>query len=99
MGYQLAEPREIVAGAELAPLNLNTGAINFQITLFNQVAEQREAEASRAAAEKERAKAEQSRRSNRQGIGEAFTKSVVRTVGNRLARELVRGLLGTFSRR
>ena len=65
------------------------------------------AEAERAAA-KERAKrereTERSRprasrsggRSRRQGVGEAFAKSVVRTIGSQIGRQLVRGLLGSL---
>ncbi|MDO8900005.1 MAG: DUF853 family protein [Phenylobacterium sp.] len=37
--------------------------------------------------------------SNRQGLGEAFTKSVLRTVGSQIGREIVRGVLGGLRRR
>lgn len=37
--------------------------------------------------------------SNRQGYGEAMVKSVVRTVGSQLGREIVRGILGGILRR
>ena len=36
---------------------------------------------------------------NRQGLGEAFTKSVLRTVGSQIGREIVRGMLGGLRRR
>jgi DNA helicase HerA-like ATPase len=36
---------------------------------------------------------------SRQGLGEAFTKSVLRTVGSQIGREIVRGLLGGLRRR
>ncbi|MDP1615969.1 helicase HerA-like domain-containing protein [Phenylobacterium sp.] len=35
----------------------------------------------------------------RQGLGEAFTKSVLRTVGSQIGREIVRGMLGGLRRR
>ena len=38
------------------------------------------------------------RRSNRQGIGEAAIKSVARSMGSSLGRAIMRGLLGSFSR-
>jgi uncharacterized protein len=39
------------------------------------------------------------RRSNRQSAGEAFTKSMLRTIGSQLGRELIRGVLGGLRRR
>jgi len=59
-------------------------------------AETREAEARRQAESEAAEKAEKSprRRSNRQGVGEAFIKSTMRSIGSRLGRELTRGLLG-----
>lgn len=39
------------------------------------------------------------RASSRQSVGEAFAKSMVRTVGNQLGRQVVRGLLGAILRR
>jgi len=39
------------------------------------------------------------RASQRQGVGEAFAKSVARTVGNQLGRQLLRGILGAISRK
>jgi hypothetical protein len=39
-----------------------------------------------------------SRGSRRQGIGEAFAKSMVTTIGRQVGRELLRGLLGTMRR-
>lgn len=56
----------------------------------------------RAAAEKERARAERSRssgRSRRESVGEAAVKTAVRTVAGGLAREIVRGILGSFRRK
>jgi DNA helicase HerA-like ATPase len=38
-------------------------------------------------------------RSGGQGLGEAFTKSVLRTVGSQIGREIVRGMLGGLRRR
>jgi hypothetical protein len=38
------------------------------------------------------------RGSSREGVGEAFAKSVVRTIGRQVGRELLRGLLGTMRR-
>jgi hypothetical protein len=38
------------------------------------------------------------RRSNRQSVAEAAIKSVVRSVGSQLGRELVRGILGSLRR-
>jgi len=40
----------------------------------------------------------QARASNRQGMGEAFAKSLLRTAGTTIARELMRGLLGGLKR-
>ena len=34
------------------------------------------------------------RASNRQGMGEAFAKSLLRTIGSQVGRELIRGVLG-----
>jgi len=39
------------------------------------------------------------RRSNRQGMGEAFAKSMLRTIGSQLGREILRGVLGGMRRR
>jgi hypothetical protein len=39
------------------------------------------------------------RASNRQGMGEAFAKSMLRTIGNQVAREIMRGVLGSLKRR
>jgi uncharacterized protein len=36
---------------------------------------------------------------SRQSLGEAFTKSVLRTVGSQIGREIVRGMLGGLRRR
>lgn len=69
-----------------------------------------EAEARRDAAEADReARREEARyraparaparRSNRQTAGEAFTKSMLRSVGSTLGRELLRGVLGSIKRR
>jgi DNA helicase HerA-like ATPase len=38
--------------------------------------------------------APQARASNRQGMGEAFAKSMLRTIGSQVGRELIRGVLG-----
>ena len=67
--------------------------------------ERREREKEQARLEKERAKAERAsrpRRSNRQSVLEAATKSVVRSlgtqVGRSVGRSLLRGILGSFMR-
>jgi uncharacterized protein len=39
------------------------------------------------------------RASNRQGVGEVFAKTVVRTVGSSIGRQLIRGILGALIRR
>jgi len=39
------------------------------------------------------------RRSSRQGVGEAFAKSIARSVGSRLGREILRGIMGSLARR
>jgi len=39
------------------------------------------------------------RASNRQGMGEAFAKSMLRTIGSQVAREIMRGVLGSLRRR
>ena len=39
------------------------------------------------------------RASNRQGVGEAFVKSAARSIGSQLGRQLLRGVLGSLSRR
>ncbi|NBB92281.1 MAG: DUF853 family protein [Gammaproteobacteria bacterium] len=55
--------------------------------------------AAEAAAEEARLEAsaeKPSKRSNRQGAGEAFLKSTVRTIGTRLGREIFRGLMGVM---
>jgi DNA helicase HerA-like ATPase len=39
------------------------------------------------------------RASNRQSMGEAFTKSVLRSLGSQVGRQLVRGVLGSLTRR
>jgi hypothetical protein len=37
------------------------------------------------------------RPSNRQGFGEAFAKSMLRTIGSQVGRELIRGVLGSLT--
>jgi DNA helicase HerA-like ATPase len=39
------------------------------------------------------------RPSNRQGMGEAFAKSLLRTIGSQVGRELIRGVLGSLKKR
>ena len=53
---------------------------------------------SERAAPRERAPAAP-RRSNRQGMGEILAKSMLRTIGNQVAREIMRGVLGSLRRR
>jgi uncharacterized protein len=55
---------------------------------------QQHAEKAAAAAPAVRAPAARKATANRQGIGEAFVKSAVRTVGTSIGREISRGLLG-----
>jgi hypothetical protein len=38
-------------------------------------------------------------RSTRQGYGEAFAKSMLRTIGSQVGRQLIRGVLGSLTRR
>jgi len=62
--------------------------------------EQARAEAEQAAARKaEQKQTKSSGRGNRQSTWEAFTKTVVRTIGSILGRQIVRGVLGSISRR
>ena len=64
---------------------------------------EREKEQDRRDRERSRSRTSRSRRSTRssgrQSIGEALTKSLVRSVSTHIGRELVRGILGSFSRR
>ncbi|MCB2101130.1 MAG: DUF853 family protein [Rhodobacterales bacterium] len=60
-----------------------------------QAAEKAEAERRKRAEAAER-KASRSGGGNRQGVGEAFAKSVARAVGSSLGRQIIRGVLGTL---
>jgi len=63
-------------------------------------AEQAAAAAEQAAAQKaEQKQSKSSGRGNRQSTWEAFSKTVVRTIGSNLGRQIVRGVLGSISRR
>ena len=71
-----------------------------------QLAEQREREAAAAAEAEARAKAERASRSssggsrgNRQSVGEAMVKSIARSLGSSLGRQIMRGILGSLTRR
>lgn len=55
----------------------------------------REAEQAKLQAEQEKAERKSSG-SRRQGIGEAFVKSIARAVGSRVGRQIVRGILGSI---
>lgn len=57
-----------------------------------------EAASAQAAAEKPAAK-KQAGRGNRQSPWEAFSKSVLRTIGSNLGRQIVRGVLGSMTRK
>lgn len=57
--------------------------------------EQRQAKQMKEA-EEIRKKSSSNRRSNRQSVGEAFTKTLVRTISSGLGRRIVRGLLGSI---
>lgn len=48
------------------------------------------------AAPAKKAPAQSRRSSNRQSVGEAFTKSLTRTIGNGIGRQIVRGVLGSL---
>ncbi len=53
----------------------------------------------KAAREAEKtAKKAPKKRSNRQGVGEAFVKSAARAIGSRMGRQIVRGILGSIFR-
>jgi hypothetical protein len=41
--------------------------------------------------------APRARASNRQSMGEAFAKSMLRTIGSQVGRELIRGVLGSLT--
>jgi DNA helicase HerA-like ATPase len=56
----------------------------------------REAQAKEQAAKKAAKKSSRSSGSRRQGVGEAFLKSVARAVGSKLGRQIVRGILGSI---
>ncbi|MCU7875931.1 MAG: DUF853 domain-containing protein [Candidatus Thiodiazotropha sp. (ex Lucinoma borealis)] len=57
----------------------------------------REQQAQKEAAEKEQKRTKKSSGgSRRQGIGEAFAKSVARAIGSKLGRQIVRGILGSI---
>ncbi|MEM7654190.1 MAG: helicase HerA-like domain-containing protein, partial [Pseudomonadota bacterium] len=56
------------------------------------VAEEREAQLK----EEQRVSRKSKKSSSRQGVGEAFAKSIVRAVGSRVGREIVRGILGSL---
>ncbi|MCU7854153.1 MAG: DUF853 domain-containing protein, partial [Candidatus Thiodiazotropha sp. (ex Lucinoma borealis)] len=57
----------------------------------------REQQAQKEAAEKEQNRTKKSSGgSRRQGIGEAFAKSVARAIGSKLGRQIVRGILGSI---
>ena len=55
----------------------------------------KEAEAAKLREEQEKAEKKKSG-SNRQGIGEAFVKSIARAIGSRVGRQIVRGILGSI---
>ena len=50
-------------------------------------------------AEKTPARERAPRASNRQSMGEAFAKSMLRTIGNQVAREVMRGMMGSLRKR
>ena len=62
-------------------------------------AEQQRAAPPVAARQAPPARAPAARASNRQGMGEAFAKSLLRTVASQVGRELMRGVLGSLRRR
>ena len=57
----------------------------------------KETEAAEEAARREKeARRNRPRTSNRQSVGEAFTKSIARAIGSRVGRQIVRGVLGSI---
>ncbi len=62
-------------------------------------AARQERDAARAPSRTPRASGPKRRASNRQTAGEAFTKSMLRSVGSTLGRELLRGVLGSIKKR
>jgi DNA helicase HerA-like ATPase len=62
-------------------------------------AAQKQAEAEAPAPARQREEAPRPRASNRQSMGEALAKSMLRTIGTQVAREVMRGVLGSLRRR
>ncbi|NBU27828.1 MAG: DUF853 family protein, partial [Caulobacteraceae bacterium] len=56
-------------------------------------------QAQRERQERTRAPAPRARSSSREGVGEAFAKSMLRSIGSQVGRELLRGVLGSLKRR
>jgi DNA helicase HerA-like ATPase len=56
-------------------------------------------QAQRERQERTRAPAPRTRSSSREGVGEAFAKSMLRAIGSQVGRELLRGVLGSLKRR
>jgi DNA helicase HerA-like ATPase len=56
-------------------------------------------QAQRERQERTRAPAPRTRSSSREGVGEAFAKSMLRAIGSQVGRELLRGVLGGLKRR
>ena len=56
-------------------------------------------QAQRERQERTRAPAPRARSTSREGVGEAFAKSMLRSIGSQVGRELLRGVLGSLKRR
>ena len=56
-------------------------------------------QAQRERQERTRAPAPRARSSSRESVGEAFAKSMLRSIGSQVGRELLRGVLGSLKRR
>jgi DNA helicase HerA-like ATPase len=107
--YEAAQDREsafelLQGRTERAQREAQTAAADAEVAKRREAEEkawdkqqaQREREASRPAP---RAPAPRARSSGRQGMGEAFAKSMLRTIGSQVGRELLRGVLGSLKRR
>lgn len=56
----------------------------------------REQQAKKEAAEKQESRSKRSSGSRRQGVGEAFAKSIARAIGSKLGKQIIRGILGSI---
>lgn len=95
-----ANKTEITAAMQQSPLGEKYDAIVDRESAFEILARRADAAARSAAEkippEKRRLEAPKARGRRRQGVAETFAKSVARTLGSRVGRELVRGILGSL---